>query len=65
MAHIGVEFKVNLLRPAVGALFVAEGRVLKPGRNITVARSDVFARGESSSTLIATMLATLMRQEAP
>ena len=60
-----IEFKVNLLRPAVGALFVAEGRVLKPGRTITVARADVFARGETSSTLIATMLATMMRQIIP
>jgi len=57
-----IEFKVNLLRPAVGVLFVAEGRVLKPGRTITVARADVFARGETSSTLIATMLSTVMRQ---
>lgn len=58
-----VEFKVNLLRPAAGDLFVAEGRILKPGRTITVARGDVFARSGGSSTLIATMLATIMRQE--
>ena len=57
-----IEFKVNLLRPALGTLFVAEGRVLKPGRTITVARGDVYSRSDTSSTLIATMLATVMRQ---
>jgi uncharacterized protein (TIGR00369 family) len=61
-----VEFKVNLLRPAVGDTFLAEGRVLKPGATLTVARADVFARtGTATRTLVATMLATILRREAP
>lgn len=59
---LSVEFKVNLLRPAVGTLFVAEGRVLKPGRTITVARGDVFAQNGEKRTLVATMLATIIVQ---
>ena len=60
---LSVEFKVNLLRPAVGRLFVAEGRVLKLGRTLSVVRGDVFATTEDDrSTLIATMLATIIVQ---
>lgn len=40
---LAVEFKINLLRPAVGARFVATGTVVKPGRTITVCRGDVHA----------------------
>jgi len=59
---LSVEFKTNLLRPAAGERFRAEGRVLKPGRTLTVTRGDVFAETEGRSTLIATMLATMIVQ---
>lgn len=57
---LAVEFKINLLAPAEGNEFRAEGRVLRPGRTLTVCRADVFAvRGEASK-LIATMLSTII-----
>ena len=37
-----VEFKVNFLSPTVGERLVAVGRVLKPGRTITVCQGEVF-----------------------
>ncbi|WP_232802294.1 PaaI family thioesterase [Alloalcanivorax mobilis] len=43
MMPLTVEFKVNLLRPALGAALVCVARVLKAGRAITVAESEVFA----------------------
>ncbi|MEZ5579670.1 MAG: PaaI family thioesterase [Candidatus Competibacteraceae bacterium] len=55
-----IEFKVNLLRPAAGTHFVAEGRVVKPGKTITVARADVFAHADGAPILIATLLATMI-----
>ncbi|QQS53059.1 MAG: PaaI family thioesterase [Candidatus Competibacteraceae bacterium] len=55
-----IEFKVNLLRPAAGTHFVAEGRVVKPGKTITVARADVFAHTDGAPILIATLLATMI-----
>ena len=55
-----IEFKVNLLRPAAGTCFVAEGRVLKPGKTITVSRSDVFAYTGGVPVHIATLLATMI-----
>ena len=60
---LSVEFKLNLLRPADGERFVARGRVLRAGRTLTVAAADVMARtGSSAGTVVATMLATLIRQ---
>ena len=58
---LSVEFKMNLLRPAKGATFVAVAEVLKPGRTLTVVRADVFAEKENlERELIATMLATMI-----
>src|SRR5215211_7941997 len=39
---LSVEFKVNLLRPAKGAVFLAVAEVVKSGRTLTVVRADVF-----------------------
>jgi uncharacterized protein (TIGR00369 family) len=61
---LSVEFKTNLLRPAKGAQFVAEARVLRAGRTITVTRADVlaYASAEGEPKLVATMLGTMIRQ---
>jgi uncharacterized protein (TIGR00369 family) len=42
-AVLSVEFKVNMLAPAQGRRFLARGRVLRSGRNITVVKADVLA----------------------
>src|SRR5215471_21785112 len=60
---VSVEFKVNLVRPAKGVAFVAEGRVLKAGRTLTVVRGDAYADSAQGRALVATMLATMMRVE--
>jgi len=54
------EFKVNLLRPAEGPRFVARGRVLKPGKTLTVCRSDVFALRDGEDVLVATALLSMI-----
>ncbi|HEX6045460.1 MAG TPA: PaaI family thioesterase [Pyrinomonadaceae bacterium] len=54
---LAVEFKVNLLRPAKGELFVARAEVMKPGRTLTVVRADVTADG----SVVAAMQGTMMR----
>ncbi|MGC9195453.1 MAG: PaaI family thioesterase [Syntrophobacteraceae bacterium] len=59
-AVLTVEYKINLLSPAVGDLVIAHGRVTKPGRNITVCSGDVFASKDGEKKLVATMLATMM-----
>ena len=63
---LAVEFKINLLAPARGESFLAAGRVLRPGRTLTVCAADVFARSGGTATLIATMLSTIIvRDSAP
>ena len=58
---VSVEFKVNLLRPARGELFVARAEVIKAGRTLTIVRADVFASRENSEKeLVATMQGTMM-----
>ena len=56
-----VEYKVNFLAPAAGQVFVARGRVTKPGRTLTVCAGDVIARdADGRERPVATMLATMM-----
>lgn len=63
-AVLSIEFKVNLLAPAVGQRFIARGRVLRQGRTIGVATAEVVAVSESGDeTVIAVMQATMMRLE--
>lgn len=57
---LAVEFKINLLAPARGSDFVARGRVLRPGRTLTVCLAEVFAQHGAEETLIATMLSTII-----
>jgi uncharacterized protein (TIGR00369 family) len=42
-AVLTIEFKINLLAPAKGQRFRMEGRVIKPGRTITVSEGKAFA----------------------
>lgn len=57
------EFKINLLAPAQGDRLVARGRVLKAGRTLTLAQSEVFAETAGGSRLVAFLTATLMTIE--
>ncbi|MFL5122374.1 MAG: PaaI family thioesterase [Microvirga sp.] len=57
------EFKVNLLAPAAGERLVAVGRVVKPGRTLTVTQGEVFAETGSERRLVALLTATLIAVE--
>ena len=59
-AVLTVEFKVNLLAPARGERLVARGRVLRPGRTLTVCAADVVALDAGREAPVAAMLATMM-----
>jgi uncharacterized protein (TIGR00369 family) len=61
---LAVEFKINLLAPGRGAAFLACGRVLRPGRTLTVCQAEVFETGGPEQTLIATMLSTIIVRPA-
>jgi uncharacterized protein (TIGR00369 family) len=57
---LAVEFKINLLAPAKGTEFLACGRVLRPGRTLTVCLAEVFAVEGAERKPIATMLSTVI-----
>lgn len=57
------EFKINLIAPATGERIVARGRVVKAGRTLTLAQSEVFAEHGGKERLVALLTATLMAIE--
>ena len=59
-----VEFKINLMSPAKGEHFLAEGRVVKAGRTLTITQGEVVAVDGEKRTTVAIMTATLMRVDA-
>jgi uncharacterized protein (TIGR00369 family) len=60
-AILTVEFKTNLLAPAKGERFLFRGRVVKPGRTLTVCEAQAVAlTGDAEERLFATMTGTLM-----
>jgi uncharacterized protein (TIGR00369 family) len=54
-----IEYKVNFLSPAQGERMLARGRVIRPGRTVTVCAGDVVAVIAGTEKLVATMLATM------
>jgi len=64
-----VEFKINLLAPADGDLLRAVGRVVKPGRTLTVTEAEVTVTKNGTEKACARMTQTLMclagRQDMP
>lgn len=57
------EFKINLVAPAVGERIRARGRVVKAGRTLSLAQTEVFAEHEGEEKLVALLTATLMTIE--
>lgn len=55
-----VEYKINLVAPAKGQELIARGRVVKPGRTLSVTTVDVFAVDDGRETLCAVMQQTLI-----
>ncbi len=57
---LSVEFKINLLAPAVGEFFIARAQVKRAGKTLTVCTADAFALNQGNEKLVATMQATIM-----
>jgi uncharacterized protein (TIGR00369 family) len=55
-----VEYKLNLVAPAMGERLVAEAEVVKPGRTLAITRGEVYAERQGKRTLCAIMQQTLM-----
>ncbi|MDE2515195.1 MAG: PaaI family thioesterase [Rhodospirillales bacterium] len=57
------EFKINLVAPAIGERIIARGRVVKAGRTLTLAQTEVFAVRDGTEKLVALLTATMMALE--
>lgn len=57
------EFKINLVAPAAGERVVARGRIIKAGRTLTLAQTEVFSETAEEERLVALLTATLMTIE--
>jgi uncharacterized protein (TIGR00369 family) len=57
---LSVEFKVNMLAPAVGDRFTATGRVVRSGRTLTVCAGEVTVERDGGSVAVLLMQATMM-----
>lgn len=69
---VSAEFKINLLRPALGEYFLAVGKLQSAGKLLCVCTGEVraFSGGDSSHKVVALMQATmvyvpLQRGQAP
>lgn len=59
---LSVEFKVNLLAPAAGELFIVRSAVKRAGKTLTIVTADAFVVKDNGEKLIATMLATMINR---
>jgi len=57
---VSVEFKLNLLAPAVGDYVKSIGRVVRAGRTLTVCSGEVWAVTGQNAVLVAVMQATMI-----
>ena len=55
-----IEFKINFLKPASGEMLVCKARILKEGKLVMVAESEVFDSRQRQKRLVAKAVATLM-----
>jgi uncharacterized protein (TIGR00369 family) len=54
------EYKVNFVAAAEGERLIARGRVIKPGRTLTVATAEAFCRRDGVESLCAVLLQSLI-----
>ncbi|HIJ64228.1 MAG TPA: PaaI family thioesterase [Rhodospirillaceae bacterium] len=55
-----IEFKTNLLSPAIGERFAFRAKVVRSGRTVSVSEGRAYAITGAGEKLVATMTATLM-----
>ncbi len=62
---LSVEYKLNLVAPALGELLIARGQVIRAGHTLTVCRADVFVVKDGAEKICATSLATIIALAQP
>jgi uncharacterized protein (TIGR00369 family) len=60
MEVVTAEIKINLIAPARGDRLIATGRVIKPGKRLSVVTAEVHAEEDGKQTLIAILQGTMV-----
>lgn len=60
MEVVTAEIKINLLAPARGDRLIATGRVIKPGKRLSIVTAEVHAEEDGKQTLIAILQGTMV-----
>ncbi len=55
-----IEFKINFLNPAIGDTLLCRSKVLKEGRTIIIAESEIFSMEREQEKMISKAMVTLM-----
>jgi uncharacterized protein (TIGR00369 family) len=59
------EYKINFIAAATGERLIARGRVITPGRRVTVTMAEAFCVQDGVESACAIMLQSLIRVTAP
>jgi uncharacterized protein (TIGR00369 family) len=59
------EYKVNFIAAAEGDRLIARGRVIRPGRTLTIALAEAYCERDGVESACAIMLSSLIRVPAP
>ena len=59
------EYKINFIAAAAGERLIARGRVIRPGRRVTVTMAEAFCVQDGVESACAIMLQSLIRVTAP
>ena len=57
---LSIEFKINLLAPALGSALLARGRVVRAGRTVSVCQAEIVAIDEGEERVVALLTGTMM-----
>lgn len=57
---LSIEFKINLMSPAIGEKLIAKGHVVRAGRTVTVCDATGFMEQDNSTKAVAKITATMM-----
>ena len=57
---LAVEYKINLMAPAVGEILIARGRVVRSGRTLSVCQAEMVAVAAGTERTVALLVSTVM-----
>ena len=57
---LAVEYKINLMMPAVGEVLIARGRVVRAGRTLSVCQAEIVAVSGGTERAVALLVSTVM-----